>query len=181
MSEDIMTSAFVKLRRKFLQFAKGMLPSEEDAEDALQDAFVRLWQRAEQLDSEQEVEAMTVTTLRNMGIDRWRKRKTTTLTIRDEEENPVSDTGINQASMKWHEAEEAKEEAREKLKQVEAMMERELSPQQLEIIHLREYEERSYAEIASMLQMKETAVRMQVSRARKAIRDYWKMKNCSSL
>ena len=177
MSEDIMTSAFVKLRRKFLQFTKGMLPSEEDAEDALQDAFVRLWQRANQLDSEQEVEAMTVTTLRNMGIDRWRKRKITTLTVRDEEENPVSDIGINQASMKWHEAEEAKEEAREKLKQVEAMMERELSPQQLEIIHLREYEERSYAEIASMLQMKETAVRMQVSRARKAIRDYWKMKN----
>ena len=33
MSEDIITSAFVRLRKKLLRFAQGMLPSQEDAEE----------------------------------------------------------------------------------------------------------------------------------------------------
>ena len=40
MSEEILTQTFTRLRKRFLQQARRMLPSLEDAEDALQDVFV---------------------------------------------------------------------------------------------------------------------------------------------
>ena len=177
MSEDIITSAFVRLRKKFLRFAQGMLPSQEDAEDALQDAFIRLWQREEQLETEQDVEAMTVTTLRHIGIDRWRRTSTSAFPDKAVEDAQVEEANLTRASLHQYATEEAEQEARERLQHMEAWMERELTPQQLEIIRLREYEERSYAEIASLLHMTETAVRMQLSRARKRIRQMWQSGN----
>jgi len=177
MSEDIITSAFVRLRKKFLRLALGMLPSQEDAEDALQDAFIRLWQREEQLETEQDVEAMTVTTLRHIGIDRWRRTSASALPDNEEENTQAEDANLNRASWNQYAAEEAEKEARESLKRMEAWMENELTPLQLEIIRLREYEEQSYADIASLLNMTETAVRMQLSRARKRIRQRWKIQS----
>ena len=177
MSEDIITSAFVRLRKKFLRFAQGMLPSQEDAEDALQDAFIRLWQREEQLETEQDVEAMTVPTLRHIGIDRWRRTFASAFPDKAVEDTQAEEANLTRASLHQYAAEEAEQEARERLQHMEAWMERELTPQQLDIIRLREYEERSYAEIASLLHMTETAVRMQLSRARKRIRQMWQSGN----
>ena len=42
MSDKIITTVFTKFRRKFLNMAMAILPDEEDAADALQDAFCRL-------------------------------------------------------------------------------------------------------------------------------------------
>ncbi len=49
-----------------------------------------------------------------------------------------------------------------------------LTPLQQQIIHLRDYREKSYDDIAYELNMQPTAVRMQLSRARKTIRDIYR-------
>lgn len=50
------------------------LPNREDADDALQEAFFRLWKHADRIDSREEAEALTVATVKNLCIDVLRKR-----------------------------------------------------------------------------------------------------------
>ena len=61
MSESILTHTFTALRKKFLRIAMHILPDEDDAADALQDAFCRLWPRRDSIDNEAEAEALTTT------------------------------------------------------------------------------------------------------------------------
>ena len=51
MSEKVLISVFAKMRRKFLRMAMHILPDEDDAADALQDAFCRLWPRRDNINT----------------------------------------------------------------------------------------------------------------------------------
>ena len=59
----------------------------------------------------------------------------------------------------------------ERFLEVQALMDKVLTPSQMQVMRMRDYEDRSYEEIACLLQLSETAVRMQLSRARKAVRE----------
>lgn len=109
-----LTSAFSEMRAKILRFAARFFPSEEDAEDALQEAFCRLWCRHPDICSEAEAEAFAKTTVRSIGIDEWRRKQA----------HPTEPLAAD-----------------------------------------------AYAEIANRLNMEPAAVRMQLSRARKKIRE----------
>ena len=160
MSEEQLVSTFTTLRRKFLHLALRLLPYDEEAEDALQDAFCRLWPRRDHINSNAEAEAMTTTTLRNICIDRLRKKELETVPI-DEERDKI-------------EAEHDEAEREELIKNVEKIISTELTPLQQQIIEEREYKGRDIEEIAKRLDMQPTAVRMQLSRARKKIREIYK-------
>ena len=145
-----------------------MLPSEQDAEDVLQDAFIRLWQKADMVNSDEEATALATVTIRHLAVDRYREvQQRQTTEIHEQMPNVTDD-----------EDEMTSQEARRKI--VEAIMRRVLTPLQQKIIQLREYEERSYEEVAAMLHMNQPAVRMQLSRARKAICDEYKRLNVES-
>lgn len=154
MSEEILTQAFTRLRKRFLQQALRMLPSLEDAEDALQDVFVRLWLRADTMDTSSDVEALTTVALRRRAIDLNRRRNVVPT------EEPAS---VEQGS-----------DDRDALQEAEWLMEQLLTPLQRDIIRLKEFEDRPYSEVAAMLGMQEAAVRMQLSRARKKLSLEWK-------
>lgn len=137
-----------------------MLGSEEEAEDALQDAFCRLWPRSGDINSESEAEALLTTTVRRLSIDNLRRRETARRNLEemgraapDEAEEPD---------------ETAQREAR--FREVEAIIAKELSPLAQTILRRHEYEGESIDHIATDLQMQATAVRMHLSRARKTIR-----------
>lgn len=164
MSEELLTSTFVQLRKRILRQALRWFPSAEDAEDALQDAFVRLWPKAGQLGTSHDIEALTAVTVRHIGIDLHRQRqKMPTTDLDDNVQSTEFLTGGFPASNN-------DEEREQQLRIVERIIAERLTPLQQDIIHRRDYEGQSYANIASTLHMQETAVRMQLSRARKAIR-----------
>ena len=75
MSEEQLVNTFTALRKKFLRMASRLLPHDEEAEDALQDAFCRLWPRRDHINSTTEAEALTTTTIKNICIDKLRKTK----------------------------------------------------------------------------------------------------------
>ena len=60
------------------------------------------------------------------------------------------------------------------LEEVKTLIESQLTPIQQEILQRRDYNGEEYASIAEDLGMQETAVRMQLSRARKTIRETYR-------
>lgn len=75
MEKDNLTSSFLSLRDKLHRSALKFLKNDEDARDALQDTFFRLWRNGNP-ESESEARNKLFTVLRNVCIDRLRKHKT---------------------------------------------------------------------------------------------------------
>lgn len=168
MSEETLISTFTELRTRFLKVAMRFLPSADDADDVLQDAFCRLWPRAEQIESRQTAEALTITTVRNLCIDEVRRRNRTEQVEFDAERDSRMTDSI--------EEELEREERFTVLKQI---IESELSPIQQQIIRLRDFEEMEMDEIAEIVQMRPENVRVNLSRARKRIREVYKERGIS--
>ena len=159
MSESILTQTFTALRKRLLRMAMHILPDEDDAADALQDAFCRLWPRRDSIESEAEAEALTTTTLRNICIDNVRRRRIDTIPI--DEEHDRCEEHDNDGN-------------KERYAEVKKIIDSGLTPQQKEIIELKEIEGYSIEEIARKLSSTESAVRMNLSRARKRIRECYR-------
>ena len=160
MSDKTLTTVFTKLRRKFLGMAMAILPNEEDAADALQDAFCKLWPRRDTINDEVKAEALTGVTIRNICIDRTRKRTLPTVPL-DEEHDTINN-------------ESTYSEREDKYNRVKAIIDNELTELQRRIIELKEIEGVEIVEIARRQQMTESAVRMNLSRARNRIRECYR-------
>lgn len=160
MSKETLTSTFTELRKNFLRLAMRFLPNKEDADDALQEAFFRLWRHADQIGSREEAEALTVVTVKNLCIDTLRKRNNI----------PTVELDENRGESVCDQADESIERE-ERFRMLERIIELRLTPLQQQILRMKEYEGKKYDEIAEILGMQEPAVRMQLSRARKEIRD----------
>jgi len=165
MSEKTLVMTFTNLRKGFLRLAYHFLQNEEDADDALQEAFCRLWPKRDDIQTMQEAEALTVTTVRNLCIDQIRKNHVQTVDIaewRDTDGNEGVDVVM---------------EREEQFREIEMIINGHLTPLQQLIIKRKEYEDKSIEEISSELNMQPTAVRMQLSRARKTIRECYQKRN----
>lgn len=167
MDNEILTSAFADIRQRLMALAKRMLGSEEDAEDTVQDAFCRLWQRREKLESRQEVEGTSIVTVRNLCVDNIRRNSKMNEVSLDENRTEtdyiVSDESAISERMAVY-------------GEVRDIMNRYLSDTQRKGILLREYEGKTYEEIAQMLGILPATARMHVSRARKLVREIYRNK-----
>lgn len=153
MRQDFLTSSFLELRAKLHRMAMRLLSSNEEAQDALQDAYLRLRAGA-QMQSAAEADHKLVVVLRNLCIDRLRKQREISL-----ESNEVLQLAREDA--------QADEFARE----LEAVLQAELTELQRRIFNMVTHEEIEYEMIAERLGMSVEAVRMNMSRARKRMRE----------
>ncbi|MBO3098880.1 RNA polymerase sigma factor [Gelidibacter pelagius] len=153
---------FVKLvlpfKDKVFRLAKRLLVSKEEAEDATQEVLIKLWNNKEKIEGYNNVEAFSMTMTRNLCLDRLKSKQAQNLKIvhsnyQDHNVSLQKQLEIND-SVDW----------------VSKIME-ELPDQQKIIVQLRDIEEYDFDEIAKVLEMNETAVRVALSRARKTIRE----------
>jgi len=153
MAQDFLTDAFIRLRQKLKRVSGRILPDAGGVEDILQDSFVRLWQRQYPLQSEKEAEALLARTVRNASLNDRRRTRAVPLDrdLVDDRPDP-----------------EDKEEAYAAMRRKIAS---ELTRTQRYILEEREYGGRTLEDIAKELGMEATAVRMQLSRARKTLRN----------
>ena len=149
---DYLTDAFIRLRQKLKVVSGRMLPAAADAEDILQDSFVRLWQRQYRLNSPTEAEALLARTVRNASLNERRRKRPLPLETEPADDHPDS---------------EEKETAYNQLHQ---KIETELTTTQRFILEEKEFGGRTLEDIAKELKMEPAAVRMQLSRARKTLR-----------
>ena len=85
---DYLTDAFIRLRQKLKAVSGRMLPDADDAEDILQDSFVRLWQRKYPLQSEKEAGALLMRTVCNASLNERRRKRPVALETDLAEEPP---------------------------------------------------------------------------------------------
>lgn len=144
---DFFTKAFLKISERRRQ-------GEAWADDALQDAFVRLWGRYSP-GSETEAEALLSRAARNAAADEFRRKKPLHLgdvDIAADDDSP------------------SREEREQVFQRVESIINGRLTEVQQYIIRRHQYEGASLETVAKELGMNPPAVRMQLSRARKTIR-----------
>ena len=164
MENDALTSAFMRLRQRLRNIATGILGDGDDADDAMQDAFCRLWRRRAPTHGSSEAEALSVTTVHNVCIDALR-RQSHSPTVSLDENRDLHDT-----------LDDADDTAGREmlLRSVERIIDSRLTEQQRAIVRMRELEGMSFEAIAETLDMQPTAVRVALSRARKLIRDVYR-------
>lgn len=146
--EDFLTYAFLSLRERMKRRNASW------TEDALQDAFVRLWGRYEP-ESVSQAKALLTTAAKHAEIDEKRRRKTVPLD---------GDVMEEESSVK---------EREELFLRVDDLIRTRLTDIQQYIIRRHQYEGASLEKVAKELGMKPPAVRMQLSRARKTIRELY--------
>ena len=150
---DYLTDAFIRLRQKLEGVSGRILPDRGGAEDILQDSFVRLWRRQYPLQSEKEAEALLTRTVRNASLNERRRARSIPL------EKDFADDSPDTLE---------KERA---FAQMQEKIQTELTDIQRYILEEKEYGGRTLEDIAIELGMEPAAVRMQLSRARKTLRN----------
>ena len=153
MSQDYLTDAFIRLRQRLRVFSGRIIADSAGAEDILQDSFVRLWRRKYPLRSEREAEALLAKTVKNASLNEKRRKRGEPLEKDIVDERPDV---------------EEKERTYNELKR---KIDSELTSTQKYILEEKEYGGRTLEDIARELNMEPAAVRMQLSRARKILRN----------
>ena len=143
---------------KIFRFAKRLLVSTEEAEDATQEVMVRLWHKKEILANYNSVEALAMPMTKNFCLDQLKSKRASNLQL------VHSNYRDNQAEL------DQQLEANDSWNWAEKIINN-LPEQQRIIIQMRDIEEFEFTEIAAVLEMNETAVRVALSRARKTIRE----------
>lgn len=154
-------SDFLKIvfpfKDKVFRFAKRLLVSSEEAEDATQELFLKLWKNKEKIAEYKNVEAFAMTMTKNYCYDRLKSKQASNLTL-IHSNYKEKDTSLDK-----------KIEYRDSVNQVHRLVQN-LPEQQKIIIQLRDIEQYDFDEISKMVDMQPTAVRVALSRARKKIR-----------
>lgn len=75
MTAEQFQRRFMPLQRSLYQQALALLGSETDAEDAVQETYLRLWRQADRMEAMQNAEGFFVRTLRNICLNLIRSRR----------------------------------------------------------------------------------------------------------
>jgi len=155
--QDFNTKVY-PLKDKIYRLAKRMLDQNEEAEDLVQEVFIRMWKIREKLDEYRSLEALAMVTTKNLCLDKLKARKF-----------PV-ESWNDQRQFIENTAEEMRPDHSDLLLGVKEAINT-LSEQSRMIIHLRDIEGYEFDEIAEVMGMQENAVRVALSRARKHVRE----------
>ncbi|WP_297516739.1 sigma-70 family RNA polymerase sigma factor [Flavobacterium sp.] len=158
MQQHEFVALITPFKDKVFRLAKRLLVSTEEAEDATQEVMVKLWTKQNTLEELKSVEAMAMTMTKNYCLDQLKSKRAGNLQL------VHSNYQDRQAGL------QQQVEDSDSLQWVEKVMQ-ELPEQQRMILQMREVEDYDFAEIATILEMNETAVRVALSRARKTLRE----------
>jgi RNA polymerase sigma-70 factor (ECF subfamily) len=155
MEQEVFSSLFTRLHHRLKASARRLLGNDDDADDALQDAFCNLWQRRDGITSESEATGLSVTTVKNICIDKLRRQQTHPTDSIDDNLQLSDDNDYDN---------------NEQFKTVKAIIDNSLNEQQRHILYMRDYSGYSFEEIANETGLTESNIRLILSRARRAVR-----------
>ena len=155
-------------RDKLYRLAVSLLGDRQEAEDTLQDAFLKLWHMRDKLSTYRSVEALAVTMTKNLCFDKLRSYKFRKqdgsdfepVKLRSDFRDPATGIELSESSTIIH------------------SLIATLPEQQRLVMHLRDVEHYSYDEIEELTGLERNNIRVNLSRARKNVREqYLKRQN----
>ena len=158
MQQSEFLNIVMPFKDKLFRMAKRLLVSTEEAEDATQEILLKLWTKSSAIGTYKNVEAFAMTMTKNLCLDRLKSKQAGNLKLVHSNYSDENTSLQKQV------------EATDSVSWVQKIME-ELPEQQKMVLQLRDVEEYDFDEISEMLDMKPTAVRVALSRARKIVRE----------
>ncbi|MBL7851880.1 MAG: RNA polymerase sigma factor [Cyclobacteriaceae bacterium] len=148
------------VKNKLYRFAFRLLGNNEEAKDVVQEVMIKVWSGRDQLDQVQNLEAWCMRITKNLSLDR----------LRQQQRRPTDslEKGMHLTHQSLTPAEAT--ELGERMKRIAELM-AELPDKQRQVMHLRDIEGYSYNEICEILEIDMSQVKVNLFRARNAVRE----------
>ncbi len=159
MNQKEFLETVLPFKDKVFRLAKRLLVSSDEAEDATQELYFKLWKNRSKIEGYDNVEAYAMMMTKNYCLDQLKSKRASNMTLvhsnyKDESTSSL-DTNI---------------EYKDSANIIKKMM-NDLPEKQRTIIQLRDVENYEYHEIGKIMNMEPTAIRVALSRARKTLRE----------
>ena len=160
MDANEFKSRFLPCHQKLYRVAFRLMGNVQDAEDMVQETYLRLWKKREELPPDiGNMEAYCMTIIRNLCLDALKAPQM------EEEHRPIEECDMPEANNLTREV-EMKDEA-----SIVHRIIGELPEQQRQIVKMRDVDDCSYEEIGQATGLTTVNIRVLLSRARKKIRE----------
>lgn len=148
------------VKNKLYRFAFRLLGNNEEAKDVVQEVMIKVWSGRDQLDGIQNMEAWCMRITKNLSLDR----------LRQQQRRPTDslEMGMHLSHHSLTPAEAT--ELSERMKRISELM-AELPDKQRQVMHLRDIEGYTYAEICEILEIDMSQVKVSLFRARNTVRE----------
>lgn len=166
MTQYDFKSIWLPYNADFYRVAFSVLKDREEAMDATQDLYIKLWNMKRVLPEIENPKAFGIRLMKNLCLDRIRKRNSRPDTSSAITYEPAGENGRESDSAMI---------GKEDIRMLEAAIDK-LPPTQQQIIRLRFYEEKNFEEIASEMGLSQINARVLLSRARNRLKTLLKRK-----
>ena len=131
----------------------------EEAQDIVQDTMMKVWNKRDELEGIESIEAYCMTICRNLSLDKMKAKSKQNESL-DQIHTETLDLGVNPYEQMMQ---------KDRIDLVRRMV-NSLPEKQKSCMQLRDFEGKSYKEIASILNISEDQVKVNIYRARQAIK-----------
>lgn len=161
MDVEVFKQRFLPFHPKLYRIAYALVENRADAEDILQEAYCKLWNKRDELENISNPEAFSVTLVKNLCLDFLRSPQAR----HSREEETLEKIMIAADS-----APDKEQEEKDTVRHIQRLI-GQLPANQRQVLRLYGMEECSYEEIEQLTGLSASNIRTLVSRARKFIRE----------
>ena len=148
------------LKNELYRLALRITLNPAEAEDVVQETLIKVWNRRDRWEELESIEAFCLTICRNISLDKMRKA---------ESQNPSLEDGHDTDDTSYTSNPEEQAMQRDRIALVRQLIDH-LPEKQRSCMQLRDFEGKSYKEIAQILGITEEQVKVNIFRARQQIK-----------
>lgn len=153
---------------RLYKLAFRMLGSREEAEDVVQEVYLKLWKMKDDLQRYSSIEAFCVRVTRNMCLDQLRRRDKTREIVDQKKQEQLEPQDDPEGLL-----------IKQERADIMNKLINQLPEPQRSLVYFRHIEGKEYHEIEELMDMTENAIRVSISRARKQLKELLQKKYAS--
>lgn len=150
------------LKNELYRLALRITLNRAEAEDVVQETMIKVWNRRDEWDAIDSIEAFCLTVCRNLALDKTRKQANHSQSLDTAEGSEPSDLSYSSNP-------ERQTMLHDRVQLVRKLIDN-LPEKQRSVMQLRDFEGKSYKEIAAVMGVTEEQVKVNLFRARQAIK-----------